>query len=193
MRKVIGLTGGIATGKSTVTHYLVTHGYEVIDADLVSHEALEKESACFQQVVDHFDCMDHQGLIDRRKLGTIVFSDEKERAYLESILHPYIMSCIKEKIEKSHEELIFLDVPLLFEAHFDTLCDMSVVVSCDDQTQLSRLMQRDHLTKEEALARIHAQMSLKEKRKKADLIIDNSKDLCFLEQEIRKMLKEVAA
>ena len=135
--QVIGLTGGIASGKSTVSYYLITHGYEVIDADDISRHALEPGTEAFKQVIEHFPVLDN-GIINRQKLADIIFNNQDEKNYLEGILHPYIRSVIVQKIKQSKNNIVFIDVPLLFEAGWDDLCDSTIVVSCDKETQIQR-------------------------------------------------------
>mgnify|MGYP000643559489 CR=1 FL=1 len=109
--QVIGLTGGIASGKSTVSYYLITHGYEVIDADDISRHALEPGTEAFKQVIEHFPVLDN-GIINRQKLADIIFNNQNEKNYLEGILHPYIRSVIVQKIKQSKNNIVFIDVPL---------------------------------------------------------------------------------
>lgn len=189
--QVIGLTGGIASGKSTVSYYLITHGYEVIDADDISRHALEPDTQAFKQVIEHFPVLE-KGAINRQKLADIIFNDKKEKDFLEGILHPYIRSVIIQKIKQSKNNLVFIDVPLLFEVGWDDLCDCTVLVSCDRETQVQRVLQRDHCTRTQALDRMRNQMSLEDKEKRADYIIRNNTNYYDLEKEIRRVLKEVA-
>lgn len=188
--QVIGLTGGIASGKSTVSYYLMTHGYEVIDADDISRHALEPGTKAFKQVIEHFPVLDN-GIINRQKLADIIFNNQDEKNYLEGILHPYIRSVIVQKIKQSKNNLVFIDVPLLFEAGWDDLCDSTIVVSCDKETQIQRVLSRDHCTRTQALDRIRNQMSLEDKEQRADYIIRNNTNYYDLEKEILKVLKEV--
>lgn len=188
--QVIGLTGGIASGKSTVSYYLITHGYEVIDADDISHHALEPGTEAFKQVIEHFPVLDN-GIINRQKLADIIFNNQDEKNYLEGILHPYIRSVIVQKIKQSKNDIVFIDVPLLFEAGWDDLCDSTIVVICDKETQIQRVLSRDHCTRTQALDRIRNQMSLEDKEQRADYIIRNNTNYYDLEKEILKVLKEV--
>lgn len=188
--QVIGLTGGIASGKSAVSYYLITHGYEVIDADDISRHALEPGTEAFKQVIEHFPVLDN-GIINRQKLADIIFNNQDEKNYLEGILHPYIRSVIVQKIKQSKNNIVFIDVPLLFEAGWDDLCDSTIVVSCDKETQIQRVLSRDHCTRTQALDRIRNQMSLEDKEQRADYIIRNNTNYYDLEKEILKVLKEV--
>ncbi len=188
--QVIGLTGGIASGKSTVSYYLMTHGYEVIDADEISRHSLEPGTKAFKQVIEHFPVLENEK-INRQKLADIIFNNPNEKNYLEGILHPYIRSVIVQKIKQSKNNLVFIDVPLLFEAGWDDLCDHTIVVSCDTETQIQRVLSRDHCTRAQALDRIRNQMSLEDKEKRADYIIRNNTNYYDLEKEILRVLKEV--
>ena len=191
MIKVIGLTGSIAVGKSTVTRYLREHGFEVVDADEISRHALDIGKECYNKVVERFGCVKEDGGIDRQQLGQLVFSDPLKKKQLEDIIHPYVCQKIKEEIQASHEQYIFLDVPLLYEAGLDALCDSVIVVDLPLEKQIERLMERNHIEKQAALHLIQQQMSSEEKRKKADYIIDNSCDLHELYKNIDNVLKEV--
>ena len=191
MIKVIGLTGSIAVGKSTVTRYLREHGFEVVDADEISRHALDIGKECYNKVVERFGCVKEDGGIDRQQLGQLVFSDPLKKKQLEDIIHPYVCQKIREEIQASHEQYIFLDVPLLYEAGLDALCDSVIVVDLPLEKQIERLMERNHIEKQAALHLIQQQMSSEEKRKKADYIIDNSCDLHELYKNIDNVLKEV--
>ena len=191
MIKVIGLTGSIAVGKSTVTRYLREHGFEVVDADEISRHALDIGKECYNKVVERFGCVKEDGGIDRQQLGQLVFSDPLKKKQLEDIIHPYVCQKIKEEIQASQEQYIFLDVPLLYEAGLDALCDSVIVVDLPLEKQIERLMERNHIEKQAALHLIQQQMSSEEKRKKADYILDNSCDLHELYKNIDNVLKEV--
>lgn len=191
MVKVIGLTGSIAVGKSTVTHYLLNHGYTVLDADLISKEALNPGTSCFQQVVDLFDCLNTDGSIDRKKLGHIVFHDPDKKRQLEDIIHPYVIEQLKDGIKNCQDEFIFLDIPLLFEVHLESLCDKIIVVYVDEVTQMHRLMNRNHISQDEALHLMHQQISIEKKKEMGDYIIDNCKNHEDLYQDIERVLKVI--
>lgn len=190
MVKVIGITGGIATGKSTVTKMLRGHGYTVLDADAMSHDAYEPGSETFRKITAAFDCLEN-GEISRKKLGAIVFSDARKRKELEAIIHPYVYKRMEEGIRNASGHLLFLDVPLLFEAHFDRLCDAVIVVTCTPEIELSRFMARNHLSREESLRRIASQMPLSQKEAQADYVIDNSQDRYHLQNQVKRVLGEL--
>lgn len=189
MSRVIGITGSIAVGKSTVTQYLKTHGYCVLDADEISHQALEKESYCYHKIVECFDCLDDNQNISRQKLGQIVFHDPQQKALLESIIHPYVQEMLKKGIEQCQEPLIFLDVPLLYETHMDTMCDDVMVVYVDEKTQLKRLMKRNQIDEKQARLLMSQQISIEKKKEMGDYIIDNRQNFEDLYIQIESVLE----
>lgn len=188
MTKVIGITGSIAVGKSSVTYYLITHGYQVVDADEISRHALDKGTNCYQKVQEIFDCLDSEGHVDRKILGDIVFNDHNKKQQLEAIIHPYVIDVMKKAIDECQDELIFLDIPLLFEVHLEYLCDKIIVVYVDEKTQLKRLMNRNHISQDEAMHLIKQQISIEDKKTMGDYIIDNSENFEDLYQNIERVL-----
>ncbi len=188
---IIGITGGIATGKSTVSHYLKQLGYQVIDADQISFEALTKDTKCIQNVLTKFECQDQNGNIDRKKLGEIIFSDKIKQQQLEDIVHPYVIKNIKKQIKNSKQTIVFLDIPLLYEAKLEYLCDYVVVVYINEQLQKQRLKERNHLTNQEVEARIQSQMPIETKKQLAHYIINNEGDLNNLYDQIEVFLKKI--
>jgi dephospho-CoA kinase len=184
--KVIGITGGIATGKSTVTKYLLQKGYIVMDSDVLAKEAM-LDPICQKQVKQAFDCVtDNQ--IDRKKLGQIIFHDAKAKKQLEDIIHPYVIQRLQEGIRENIErEIMFLDIPLLFECHLEYLCDTIVIVYCEPKIQVSRLMKRDTIDEAYAKTIIKNQMSLLQKKQKADIVLDNS----GLEKDLLQQLQKL--
>ncbi len=178
--RVIGLTGGIATGKTTVAEYLATkYNFPVGDADIYAREAVAVGSAGLAAVVSRYGpgILLADGSLDRPQLGNIIFHNPSERHWLESIIHPYVRRRLEEFTANcidEGKELISLAVPLLFEAKMTDLCTEIWVVSCGLDQQLHRLMARDKLTLDQALARIHSQMPLAEKAAQAHIILDNS-------------------
>lgn len=190
MTKVIGLTGSIAVGKSTVTQYLLTHGYQVLDADEISHHALDQGTSCYDQVKGLFGCIDEKGNIDRKALGKIVFHDASLKKKLEDIIHPYVISELKKGIEICQDDVIFLDIPLLYEVHLEYLCDKIMVVYVDEETQIERLMRRNHISRCDALHLMGQQISIEKKKEMADFVIDNRNHYEDLYQEIERVLKD---
>lgn len=190
MKMVIGITGGISSGKSTVSNYIKSLGYKVIDADLISREIMKPKEDGFKAVLKEFpSCFDGKVLL-RDKLGSLIFNDKKEREKLNSITHPIIKDRIELEISKS-DGLIFLDVPLLFEAHFDTLCDYTILVYIDKLEQIKRLMLRDNITYDYAVSKIDSQMSLDDKKELADYIIYNDSTLNNLYKSVDKVIEGI--
>ena len=176
---LIGLTGGIAAGKSTVSAMLKEYGATIIDADQCAREIVEPHTAAWQRIVDHFgnEILSPGEKINRKALGNLVFKDYKLRKWLESVTHPAIMKAIKEKIEAAKKRgvsIAVLDAPLLIEVGWQNVVNEVWLVYVDEATQLARLMKRNHLTEQEAFNRIHSQLSLREKKKYAQVLIDNS-------------------
>ena len=197
--KIIGLTGGIATGKSTVSNIIIKLGYKVIDADKIAKDAVKIGKPAYEKIIDFFgkDILDINNNVNRKKLGSIIFRDRLMRKKLNKIVHPYVFEGIKKLIEKYKEErIIFLDVPLLIEEmdefiNYGISFDEIWLVYVDEATQLDRLIKRDLISKEDAIKRIRAQMPLKLKREYATRIIDNGKDLKSLEKTVEKIVYEV--
>lgn len=188
----VAITGSISAGKSTISEYLRCSGYTVIDTDKLSHTLIQSNSICYNEIVEYFgnSILSCNKEIDRKKLGNIIFNDDDKRKKLESIIHPYI---IKSVVECSNEKLIFFEVPLLYEAKMESLFFKTIVVYCDDKTQLERLMKRNNLSKEDALSRINSQMDIKIKIAKADYTIDNSGDFENIKIKINEILKGLKA
>jgi len=178
--RVIGLTGGIASGKSTVSKALAELGATVIDGDEIAHRLMEPHQPVWEDIVNKFgrEILNPDLAIDRAKLGKIVFDDPEQMATLNRISRPRIIESIKNELDSIKEarpdSVIVLDVPLLYEARLDKLSDQVWVVWIDRETQIKRLMERNKYTREEAVKRIDSQMSLDEKKRRADVVIDNS-------------------
>ena len=190
MKKIIGLTGSIASGKSTVSSKFKQLGYQVIDCDEINHSILLNGSIGYTNVVAEFgsDILDENNEIDRKKLGNIIFNDKTSKEKLNQILHPLIKMIVKDEIDKVEDGLVFLDCPLLFETDFHELCDLKIVVYVNMDMQISRLMERDGITFPEALKKIYAQMSLDEKLALADYVLDNCHSLGDLDWQIKQLL-----
>ncbi|MFT9493614.1 dephospho-CoA kinase [Anaerosolibacter sp.] len=193
--RVIGLTGGIASGKSTTTNILRKYGYPVIDADIIAREIVEVGEPALKEIVDYFgnEILNCDGSLNRRQLGKIVFSDQHKLKALNQITHKRINDRIKHTIEtyaKSKAyDVVFLDAALLIEMNMRKLVDELWLVSVNPEIQLNRLMERDDINLEEAKNRINSQMTLKEKQKFADVIIDNSGSYSELEEQLKIELK----
>lgn len=172
---IIGITGSIACGKSLVSNYLQEKGYTIIDADKIGHMALENDEVKKQLVNKFGKSILKDNEVNRVTLGKLVFENNENLKELNNIIHPQIRKNISEQIQVyKNEELVFVDVPLLFEAKFDDLVEKIIVVSLDEKIQLERLMNRNSLSKEEALQRIKSQIPVREKEKLGDYVVDNS-------------------
>ncbi|XP_055833361.1 dephospho-CoA kinase [Solanum dulcamara] len=194
--RIVGLTGGIASGKSTVSNLFKAHGIPVVDADIVARNVLKKGTGGWKKVVATFgeDILLDNGEVDRAKLGQIVFSDPEKRQLLNRLLAPFISCGILMEVLKLWIKgcsIIVLDVPLLFEAKMDKWTKPIVVIWVEPETQLQRLMTRDGSMEEEAKSRINAQMSLDLKRSKADIVIDNTSSLEALHEQFQKVLTQI--
>lgn len=187
----VAITGSIACGKSLITNYLLTKNYEVIDADKIGHHVLELDDIKNKILLEFGSEILIDNIIDRKKLGEIVFKDKSKLDKLNSITHPKIKEIIINKFSES-KNIIFLDMALLYEINFNNIVDKVIVVHVEKETQLTRLMKRNDFSKEEALRRINSQMSSKEKSKLADFVIDNngSKENSYLQMDrILEILK----
>ena len=171
----IGITGSIACGKSTVSDYLIAKGYTIIDADKLGHVALTSNDVKRKLAEKFSDEILENNEISREKLGKLVFGNDENLKILNSIIHPKIKELIL-KLQDDHkdEDLVFLDIALLYEANFVDLVEKVAVVYVDKDVQLERLMTRNSLSKEEALKRIESQMSPQEKASLGDFVINNS-------------------
>ena len=173
---LIGLTGGIASGKSTVAKLLAAHGAETIDADAVAREVVEVGSTGLASVVEMFgeEILSAEGELDRKKLGAIIFGDEPKRLQLESILHPLIKTRTMQLISESEKAVVVYAVPLLVEANVDYPFEMIVTVEAGVENQIERLINSRGLTATQAKERIKAQASRQEREARADFVVDSS-------------------
>jgi dephospho-CoA kinase len=193
MSLVIGLTGGIASGKSTVSNMLKEMNITVVDADLEARLAVEKGEPAYQKIISGFgaDILLDNGEIDRQKLGSIIFHDSEKRQLLNSIVHPEVRVRMNNKIESAiqgGEQVVVLDIPLLFESKLTRMVQKTILVYVDREVQLKRLMERNSLSLEEAEARIKSQMPLSEKVALADEVIDNNGSLNETNKQLREIL-----
>lgn len=192
MSLVIGLTGGIASGKSTVSTMFKEMNIPVVDADVEARLAVMKGEVAYFQIIDTFgkDILLEDGEIDRQKLGLIIFHQEEKRKLLNEIVHPEVRKRMIGQVEKASqtgEEVIVLDIPLLFESKLTYMVEKTILVYVDYDTQLERLMKRNSLSIDDAKARIQSQMPLNEKMKLADAVINNNGSV----EETKKQLINV--
>ena len=177
---VAGLTGGIATGKSTVSEAFEAAGAIVIDADEIAREVVQKGKPAWQSIVDSFgqQILQPDKEIDRARLADIIFRHEEQKRNLNSIVHPYVIDETARRLEKLKKRrpdaIVILDVPLLFEAGMLKGLEEVIVVYTPEHIQLQRLMDKDHISADEAISRIRSQMPIEEKKNWATIVIDNS-------------------
>jgi len=199
---IIGLTGGIATGKTTVSNFLEKLGAKIIDADKIAHEVMKKGNKGWKKVLNAFgeDILNDKGEINRPLLGKLVFSNQEQKRKLEKIVHPIIVQRIEEQLKElrrktgniiEENRVIVLDAPLLYETGLESLVDQVWVVYTDPKTQLERLINRDGLTLQEARDRISAQMDLSKKCQLADRVIYNTEDEIKLQERILTLWREI--
>lgn len=196
--KVIGLTGGTGSGKSVVSRRLAQMGAVIIDADAISRQIVEVGKPAYQEIVAHFGqgILQADGTIFRKKLGDIVFHDAAELAFLNRCTHTYIVAQMQKEIEKAKAEgkasCIVLDAPLLFEVGLDAFCDQIWVVYASTTVRATRVMARDGISHESAMARIANQKDWEEYAAGADFILDNSGDMTQLEQQLQNAIQGIA-
>ncbi|MEY8191440.1 dephospho-CoA kinase [Peribacillus simplex] len=195
MGQIIGITGGIASGKSTVSLYLQELGFTIVDADLASRAVVEPGEEAYHQVVKAFgeDILLPGGGIDRVKLGSIIFNDQEKRLLLNGIVHPAVRKWMRLKTEEalsSGEETVFMDIPLLFESKLTFMVEKTLLIYVDEQVQLQRLMNRNGLSETEALARINSQMPLADKKALADAVVDNNGDINETKRQVKSLLRD---
>jgi dephospho-CoA kinase len=194
---IVGLTGGIASGKSLVARVFNDLGATVIDADRIVHELLEPDQDAWREIIQHFgqDVQRADKTIDRRKLGAIVFSDREKRSWLNACLHPRVFSVYTTQVAhlrmRSPDALLFFDAALLIESGYHRNMDQLIVVYAEPEQQVERLIARDGFTREEALLRIASQMPLSEKRRFADHVVDNSGVREETEQQARELFGQL--
>ena len=188
---IIGLTGGIASGKSTASAYFKSKDIEVIDSDLIVKALWENEEEMIHKAESLFG-FPIKTKADKKKISSLIFDDKKLRSKLNEIVHPYVYHKIEEQLNQlENHRLVVIDMPLLFEVGYDKKCDITCLVYVNQDIQVERLMKRDAISKEKALARIEAQMSLDHKKLKADVIFDNQMDLNFLYYQIDQFLRGI--
>lgn len=194
--KWIGLTGGIATGKSAVKNILLKLNQSVIDADEISHQLTQPGQPGYRAIVSHFgkDFLNPDLSIHRKALGEQVFKNKDVRLQLEAILHPLIQDEVKNRrlqLSSQQKKICFYDVPLLFEKNLTAQFDKTVIVYAPLLQQIDRLMLRNQLTHNQALDRIRAQVPLADKVFKADYCLDNSTDLADLEIQVQLLIHQL--
>ncbi|HFO0879621.1 TPA: dephospho-CoA kinase [Staphylococcus aureus] len=194
MPKVIGLTGGIASGKSTVSELLSVFGFKVVDADKAAREAVIKGSKGLAQVREVFgdEAIDENGEMNRRYMGDLVFNHPEKRLELNAIIHPIVRDIMEEEKQEYLKQgyNVIMDIPLLFENELENTVDEVWVVYTSESIQMDRLMQRNNLSLEDAKARVYSQISIDKKSRMADHVIDNLGDKLELKQNLERLLEE---
>lgn len=196
----IGLTGGIASGKSTVSDYFSAQGIPIISTDKITHQLQKKGTDCYQQIINFFGVgiLDQEGEINRKQLGKIVFADKKKLEKLEEIIHPAVKEKLAEQFaflaqKKPELPAVIVEVPLLYEAGWEQLFDEIWVVYVNRDTQIKRLQKNRNLDYSTAVRRIDAQMPLLKKKSKADFVIDNSSTEKDLIKQLEKKWSYIVA
>ena len=175
MKQIIGVTGGIASGKSNVCNIIEQEGYPVIDCDKITAELSVQGGLLYNVIVKEFgeDFLLDNGDLDRKKLAKKIFNDSKSKEVLDKITHPIIYEEVKKRLDNVSDGLVFLEAPLLYESKFDSICDKIICVFLQKRLQVQRLMDREGIDEDYALAKIHSQMDLYIKKSLADYVIDS--------------------
>jgi dephospho-CoA kinase len=194
MSLVIGLTGGIASGKSTVSNMLKEMAVVIVDADVEARRAVEKGQPAHLKIIEEFgeEILLVNGEIDRQKLGSVIFHDAEKRQLLNGIVHPDVRKRMKDQTEaaiRGGEKVVVLDIPLLFESKLTSMVEKTILVYVDRDIQLKRLMERNNLSLEDAEARINSQMPLFDKISLADAVINNNGSINETKQQLIEILK----
>ena len=192
----MGLTGGIATGKSTVSNWLKAHGYAVIDADELARLVVAPGSDGIRQILSQFgaEVLDEDGNLDRRKLGAVVFADREKLVELENIIHPLVQAqvqSLRDRYQREGRDFVFYDVPLLFEKNLQGQFDQVIVIAANESVQKERMRARDGLSENQIQNRFNSQVPMSEKIQKADYVIENNGTRAELEQKLADLLKNL--
>lgn len=194
MSRILGLTGGIACGKSTISAYLKEFGLPVIDADECSRAVVEKGSIGLEKLTEIFGnkILENDGTLNRKALGQIVFSDSEQLSLLNSVMEPLIREEISRRLnQENNADLVVLDAPLLIEQHYDKICDFIMTIDVPKKIQLERLIERDNLSEDEAKSRIESQLSSRERNGFADVVIDSSGTVEQTRKQVIKWLETI--
>ena len=194
-KMIIGITGSIGTGKSTVSNYLISKGYSVVDADKISKGAYNVGSNGYKAILEVFglEILNSNGEVDRKKIKKIVFDNSNMLQRLNMAIHPIIINEIEKEIEMllESQSVVFLDAPLLIETELHKKVDKIIVVACDKNEQISRIIKRDKITADMAISIINSQMSIDEKLKFADYIVYNNSTIENLYSQVDEIILEI--
>jgi dephospho-CoA kinase len=185
---VVGLTGGIGSGKSAAAEVFCACGFALVDADILSREAVEKGSAGYAEMLKLFPDAFCEGVLDRSKLRERVFGSKSDLELLNSVTHPIIIKRAREEIESRPSERVIFAAPLLFETGGEKLCNVTVTVACKKELRIQRIMKRDNISRETAEKIIAAQLTDRERRKKADYVLYNEKGFSELRDGVEKLI-----
>lgn len=190
-KQVIGITGGIAMGKSIITSYLTNNNYFVIDSDEIVKKLLKTDfvKTNIKSLFGNEYVINNE--VNKKMLASKIFNDDVERNKLNNLIHPLVLKEIKRQIKASSELLIFVDVPLLYEASFDSICNQVIVIYTDYKTNIDRLMKRDNIDESFAKSKISSQMDIEIKKQKANYLIDNSLDLCYTYKQLDDIIANI--
>ena len=193
LRRVIGVTGGIASGKSNVCSVIASLGYPVIDCDKLSRELSVKGGSVYNAMVTVLgtDYLLEDGNLDRKKIAKLIFNDAKARALVDSATHPVIIDEVKKRINDIEDGLVFLEAPLLYEVNINYLCDKVICVFLSKKFQVARLMERDGIDEDYALAKIHSQMDLYMKKELADYVVDSKGTFDETSKQVLGIIKDI--
>ncbi len=189
MKRIIGITGGTGAGKSTVCCELQKIGAEIVDCDKIARKIVEKGQPALQEIVDAFgtEILDTDGNLDRKKMSSIVFSNSERLSALNRITHKHIFEQMRKQMEESLSEVIVLDVPLLFQCDFPFECDVTVAVIAEKEERIKRIVERDGISREAALARMTNQLTNEQYAELADICFENNGDA----EKIRNFAKSL--
>lgn len=191
LKRIIGLTGGIGTGKTTVSNYLAdTYQLPILDADIYARDAVQPGSPVLNRIITRYgsDVQLADRTLNRKRLGEIVFPNPEERQWLEQQIHPYVRDRIESQLNILESPTVVLVIPLLFEANMTDLVTEIWVVSCPQEQQIQRIQERDRLSLEQAQSRLNSQLPLAEKVVRADVVLDNSSTRDSLLQQVDRAL-----
>ncbi|MEQ9355155.1 dephospho-CoA kinase [Coleofasciculus chthonoplastes] len=191
LKRIIGLTGGIGTGKTTVSNYLADiYQLPILDADIYARDAVQPGSSVLNRIIARYgsDVQLADRTLNRKRLGEIVFPNPKERQWLEQQIHPYVRDRIKSQLPTSESPTVVLVIPLLFEANMTDLVTEIWVVRCSEEQQIQRIRERDRLSLKQAQSRLNSQLPLAEKVARADMVLDNSYTRDSLLQQVDQAL-----
>ena len=193
MKKVIGITGGIASGKSNVCQVIKKLGYPIISCDEITKNNYNIGGKIYNVVRERFgdEFLLDDGNIDRKKLAKLIFSKESAKLLIDSITHPIIKEELLSEIAKYDDGLVFVEIPLLYEAKFDTLCDIVICVFLSQKYQVERLMEREGIDEDYALQKIHSQMDLYLKKSLADYVIDSKGNFDETEKQVIEVINNI--